>query len=375
MYKAFKYKLYPTRQQEAALAMMLETHRHLYNHALAERKEAWERERHSVSFYDQNAQLKTWRETNPYLAATNYSSCQVTLRRLDQTFQAFFRRVQAGEKAGYPRFKGRNRFDTVRFSVYGDGCKLHGDRMYFQHVGRIKVKVHRPVEGTIKTAAFTREADGWHAILTCDLGEQEPPTHSGPAIGIDLGLKSFLVTSEGESVAPPKFYRKAQRALRRAQRKVARRQKGSKRRAKAVALLAKQHLHVRNQRHDFHHKLARRLVQHYSMIVHEQLHIEGIVRSWLAKSTLDAAWGRFLRILHRKAAEAGCAVVVVPAKNTSQMCSACGALPEVSKTLKDRVHQCQQCGYTADRDHNAALNILRLGSSRQALTSSQDGVV
>jgi putative transposase len=371
--------LYPTRQQEAAMVTMLETHRHLYNRALAERKTAWEQEQRSVGFYDQSAQLKHDRVINPYLAATNFSSCQATLRRLDKAFQAFFRRIKAGETPGYPRFKGRNRFDTVDFASYGDGCKLDGNRVYFQHVGRVRVKLHRPIEGTIKTVSFTREADGWHAIFSCDLGDVEVVPHPGPLVGIDLGLKAFLVTSDGDSIVPPKFYRKAERALRRAQRRVARRQKGSKRRAKAVQILAKAHLHIANQRHDFHHKTARMLVTQYGTIAHEKLNIKGITRSRLAKSTHDVGWGQFLNILHNKAGcplgQAGCVVIPVPAKHTTQACSACGKLPQIPKTLKDRLHRCAWCGYEADRDLNAALNIKRLGSSRQALTSSLDGVV
>jgi putative transposase len=375
MRKAFKYKAYPSRQKDAAMATMVETHRHLYNRALAERKMAWEQDRRSVSYGDQSANLKIERRTNPYLAATNFSSCQATLRRLDKAFQAFFRRVKAGETPGYPRFKGRNRFATVEFPSYGDGCKVKGNRVYFQHIGWVRIKLHRPIEGTIKTVSFTREADGWHVIFSCELGEVEAAPHPGPMVGCDLGLKAFLVTSDGESIAPPKFYRKAERALRRAQRRVSRRQKGSKRRAKAVQILARAHLHIANQRKDFHHKTARTLVTQYGTIVHEKLNITGIARSRLAKSTHDVGWGQFLRILHSKAAEAGCVMIPVPAKDTTQACSACGKMPEVPKTLKDRVHRCAWCGYEADRDLNAALNIKRLGSSRQALTLSVDEVV
>ncbi|HEY0606070.1 MAG TPA: transposase [Herpetosiphonaceae bacterium] len=374
MRKAFKYKLYPTRQQAAAMQTLLDTHRHLYNRALEERKDAWDQEQRSVGYYDQCAQLKYDRLTNPYLAATNFSSCQATLKRLDHAFQAFFRRVKAGEKAGYPRFKSRKRFNTVWFASYRDGCKLDGNRVYFQHVGRVRVKLHRPIEGTIKTMSFTRQADGWHVIFSCDLGEMQVERHPGPMVGFDLGLKAFLVTSEGESIAPPKFYRKAEKVLRRAQRRVARRKKGSKRRAKAVQILAKAHLHIANQRRDFHHKTARKLVTQYGTIAHEELNIEGIARSHLAKSTHDVGWGQFLTILHSKAEEAGCVVIPVPPQNTTQACSACGELPETPKTLKDRVHRCLKCGFEADRDLNAALNIKRLGSSRQALTLPLGGV-
>jgi putative transposase len=223
---AFKYRLYPNEQQDQALAEMLDTHRHLYNRALAERKAAWEEEQRSVSYGEQSAHLKDERTTNPYLADTNFSSCQATLRRLDWSFQAFFRRVKNGETPGYPRFKGRNRFDTVEFPSYGDGCKLEGALVYFQHIGHIKIKLHRPVEGTIKTISFKREADGWHVVFSCEVPDVEVMPSPLPATGIDLGLKAFLVTADGCEIAPPRYYRKAQATLRRSQRAVARKQKG-----------------------------------------------------------------------------------------------------------------------------------------------------
>ncbi|HEX9438959.1 MAG TPA: transposase [Roseiflexaceae bacterium] len=213
-----------------------------------------------------------------------------------------------------------------------------------------------------------READGWYVVFSCDLGDRNVTPVNGPAVGIDLGLKAFLVTSEGESIAPPQHYRKAQAALRRAQRKVARRQKGSKRRAKAVNLLQKQHQRIGNLRWDFHHKTAHALVTRYGTIVHEDLNIRGIARSRLAKSTLDVAWGSFLHILSYKAEEAGAIAIAVPPHNTTQACSRCGVLPAIPKTLADRVHVCSHCGYIADRDLNAAQNILRLGSSLQDRT-------
>ncbi|NJO83028.1 MAG: IS200/IS605 family element transposase accessory protein TnpB [Blastochloris sp.] len=184
--------------------------------------------------------------------------------------------------------------------------------------------MHRPIEGRIKTISLKHEADGWYVVCSCDLGDVNVSTASGPAVGIDLGLKAFLVTSDGESIAPPQYYRQAEAALRRAQRKVARRQKGSKRRAKAVHALQKQHQRIGNLRRDFHHKTARALVTRYGTIVHEALHIRGIARSRLAKSTLDVAWGTFLHILSYKAEEAGVTVMAVPPHHTTQACSQCG---------------------------------------------------
>jgi putative transposase len=349
------------------LEQTLETRRRLYNRALAERKTAWDERQESVSYGQQSAHLKDERTTNPYLAHTNFSSCQATLRRLDRAFQTFFRRLKAGEAPGYPRFKGANRFDTVEFPAYGDGCKLGGALAYFQDVGHVKIKLHRPVEGGIKTISFKREADGWHVVFSCELPAAEIAPSPLPATGIDLGLKVFLVTADGREIAPPRYYRKAQAALRRSQRAVARKQKGSNRRKKAVQNLAKQHLHVANQRRNFHHQVARQLVSDFGMIAHEALNIQGIARSRLAKSTHDVGWGSFLGILHSKAEGAGVQVMVVAPKDTTQQCSACGELPETPeqrKTLSDRVHRCSSCGYTADRDQNAAQNILRLPRHR-----------
>jgi putative transposase len=362
--RAFVYRLYPTRQQAAALAEQMDTHRHLYNRALAERKTAWETERRGVSYGEQSGTLKTQRAANPYLAKANFSASQRTLKRLDRAFAAFFRRVKAGENAGYPRFKGRHRFATVEYT-HTDGCRFFGTSLYVQHVGRIKVKQHRPTEGAIKTVAVTRRADGWHCVVVCDLGESDVPPKAGPAVGIDLGLSAFLATSDGETVAPPGYYRRARAALRRAQRTVTRRRKGSQRRRKAVERLRRLHLHVADQRRDFHHKAALALVRRYGTICHEALCITGIARSRLAKSALDAGWGGFLVILGHKAEGAGVRVVAVPPAGTSQACSACGALPETPKTLRDRVHTCP-CGYAADRDVNAARNVLRLGTGAAA---------
>ncbi len=369
MRKAFKYRLYPNKRQKAAIETMLETHRHLYNRALAERKDAWEAEKRSVSYQEQSAHLKTDRTTNPYLQTTNFSSCQATLRRLQRAFENFFRRLKEGEKdPGYPRFKGRNRFDTVEFPSYGDGCKLKDGRLYIQHIGLLKVKWHRELLGKIKTISLKREADGYYAVFSCELPDTEVPASTLPAIGIDLGLSSFLMTSEGEAIKPPRFYRKAQKALRRAQRKVARRKKGSNRRHKAVQSLRKQHQHIANKRRNFHHQTVHSLVSRYGLIAHEDLNVAGIAKTRLAKSTYDVGWSGFLSILQSKAAEAGVQVIAVPPHNTTQMCSACRYIPEIKKTLADRLHSCPSCGYTADRDVNAAQNILWLGRSLQALS-------
>ena len=371
MRKAFKYRMYPSLSQREALDAMLETHRRLYNSALKERQELYESEKRSVSYREQSGKLKEARKYDRYLARTNFSSTQATLRRLDRAYKAFFRRLKAGEAAGYPRFKGRDRFRLVEFPSYGDGCRLKENRsatprLYLQHVGHIKVKLHRPVEGKVKTVSLKKSCGKWYVIFVSDVGEApEATVEKGPAVGIDLGLTSFFATSEGEMVEPPRYYRRSQKKLRRAQRSVSRKKKRSNRRCKARERIAKLHEKTANQRRDFHHKRARKLVDTYGLIAHESLNVKGIARSHLAKTTHDAGWAQFLQILQYKAEEAGTRVVAVDPRNTTQACSRCGALPEVKKTLSERVHACATCGYAADRDLNAARNILGLGRSLQ----------
>ncbi|MCA1730853.1 MAG: transposase [Actinobacteria bacterium] len=367
MKKAFNYRLYPNRSQAEALDAMLETHRRLYNDALAERRDVYESEEHTVSYDEQSGKLKEARRSDPHLVATNFSSTQATLRRLDRTFKAFFRRVKAGEASGYPRFKGRDRFRLVEFPSYGDGCRLkENGRLYLQHIGHIKVKLHRPVEGKIKTVSVKKSCGKWYAIFVCDIGDAPEPACDleVPAVGIDLGSKSFFATSDGEVVEPPRYYRKAQKKLRRVQRALSRKKKGSNRRRKARERVARLHEKVAHQRRDFHHKEARKLVEQHGLIAHEALGVKSIARTRLAKSTHDAGWAQFVNILAAKAEEAGVRVVAVDPRNTTQTCSNCGDLPEVKKTLSDRIHSCSR-GYVTDRDLNAAQNILRLGRSLQ----------
>jgi putative transposase len=358
MQKAFRYRAYPNKEQEDAFTRLLETHRQLYNSALAQRKYVYESEQRTVTYLEQSARLKVARKSDDSLALCNFSSCQRTLKRIDRGFQAFFRRVKSGEKPGYPRFRGHGRFDSVEFTI-GDGAKLTKDgRAYFQSVGDVKLKLHRPVEGEIKTATFRRCADGWYVIFVCDVGQPVAEPSHNPAIGVDLGLKSFLVTSDGESVDTPKLYRKAQAKLRRSQRAVARKKRGGKNRRKAIKTLGRLHTHVANQRKDFHHKTAKSLVDRYGIIAHEDLNVKGIVRSLrLAKSTHDAGWSQFTAILAQKAESAAVRVIAVNPRYTTQTCSRCGCLPTVPITLSVRIYTCEHCNFTLDRDWNAAINI------------------
>ncbi len=363
--KTFKYQLIPTPAQERALDEVLWRCRELHNAALEQRITAWQLRSVSLSRYKQEAELTSIRAEFPAYAAIHSHVLQDVLARLDKTYQAFFRRVQHGEKAGFPRFKGRNRFHSFTFKEFGNGAQLDNGCLVLSKIGRIAVRWSRPLEGTPKTVTITREADGWYVCFSCAEVPMQPLPLTGQETAIDLGLESFATLADGRQIANPRIFRVAELNLRRAQRRISRRKKGSHRRRKAVTLLAKAHQTVRRVRADFHHKTALALVRTYDTIAHEALQTANMVKNHhLAKSIADAGWSGFLSILSFKAAYAGKTVVAVPPAYTSQACLGCGVL--VQKGLSIRWHLCPACGTSLHRDHNAALNILRLGQKSAA---------
>ena len=358
MRRTYRYRLYPTRRQAAALGAQVDEACRLYNAALDERHSAWRMNGVSLRCLDQANQLKAIRAAG-HLGVANFSACQDVLRRVERTFAAFFRRVKAGEQPGYPRFRSRSRYDSLTWPSWGDGCTLRSNgRLHLQGVGDIKVNWHRPLptETRLKTVTAKREAGRWYVCFSVEVPKPEPLPPSELAVGIDVGLTTFAVLSDGSEVTNPRCTRAAERRLRLAQRKLARRQRRSRRRLKARQEVARVHAHVRNQRRSFHHKAARALVNAYGLIASEDLNIRGLAGSMLAGSVHDAGWGQFLSILIAKAAEAGRRVVKVNPAGTTQACSVCGVV--VRKTLAARWHDCPACGLSLGRDHNAARNIL-----------------
>ncbi len=362
VHKAFKYKLRPTPEQERVLDHVLMRCRHLYNAGLEERREAYRLCGVSVSRWQQEAQLKAIRAELPEYADIHSHVLQDVLARLDRTFQAFFRRVKNGEKPGYPRFKGRHRWNSLTYKEYGNGARLDNGFLVLSKIGRIALRWSRPLEGMPKTVTISREADGWYVCVSCADVPVKPLPLTGQETGIDLGLESFATLADGSQIANPRIFHVAELHLKRAQRRVSRRVKGSHRRKKAVKLLAKAHQQVRRQRADFHHKTALALVRQHDTIYHEDLQPANMVRNHhLAKSISDAGWSQFLNILAFKAVCAGKRAVAVPSAYTSQTCSGCGVI--VQKGLSVRWHTCPDCGTSLHRDHNAALNIQRVGQT------------
>jgi putative transposase len=367
--KTFKYRLKPTAEQERELERVMLLCRRLYNVALEHRVTAWQRCHVSVSRFQQEAELKAIRTEFPEYASVHSHVLQDVLARLDRTYQAFFRRVQRGEKAGCPRFKGRDRYHSFTYKEYSNWARLDNGFLVLSKIGRIAVRWSRPLEGTPKTVTVTHEADGWYVTFSCAEVPIKALPLSDEETGIDLGLESFATLADGSQIANPRIFRVAERNLKRAQRRVSRRQHGSRRRRKAVRLLARAHQRVRRARADFHHKMALALVRQYDTIYHEALQPANMVKNHsLAKSISDAGWSGFVSILSFKAVEAGKTVIAMPAAFTSQACSGCGVI--VQKALSVRWHLCPVCGMSLHRDHNAAINILRLGTGQSGLGQS-----
>jgi putative transposase len=362
--KTFKYKLYPSKKQSMLMDETVETCRHWYNACLEDRKNAWENEQRSVSKFEQLAKVKDYKKENPYAFRVHSHILQVVVADLDKAFQAFFRRVKSGGAPGYPRFKGKGRFDSFGLKEYGNGFRVDGRRLKVSGIGRIRVRWHRQMEGKIKTLRICKQAGEWYACFCCEIPEKPALPETGKAIGIDVGIHHLIATSECETIENPKYYQAGQNKLRILNRTLSRRKKGGSNRHKAVIAIQKHYQHVTNQREDYLNKLVFKFIQGYDLIAIEDLQIVNMVRNHcLAKSILDAGWGYFKERLLSKAVEAGRIVIAVNPAYTSKTCSSCGTIFEHLK-LSDRWVKCD-CGLSMDRDINAAINILyRAGRAR-----------
>ena len=399
--KAYQYRLYPNKKQAEKLQWTLDRARELYNAAIQERRDAYEirikrhpnshdeatrkqlTQEHALTYTQQATQLPEIKEVRPEYHDMHSQVLQDVLRCVDKAYQAFFRRVKEGKTAGYPRFHGYGRYESFTFPQSGFSL-TEDNRVCLSKIGTIKVKIPKgrsanPPVGEMKTCTIKRETNHWYVIFTCEL-EQEIVYHpSEESAGIDLGLLHFATLSDGSTIENPRYLRQAEQKLKKLQEALSRKKRGSKRQRKAAQRVGKTHRHIRNQRKDFHHKEAGKLVTQYQTIVFEKLAPSNMskrpkpkqdetsgqylpngasAKAGLNKSILDAGWGQFQQICESKAACAGSRVLFVSPKYTSQMCSGCGAI--VQKELEERWHSCS-CGCSLDRDHNAAKNILQLG--------------
>lgn len=361
--KSFKFRICePSKIVQANLEQTLNLCRNLYNAALQERRDAYKLNRISLNYYDQANQLKEIKQTNSEYKDIHSQVLQDVLKRLDKTFKAFYSRAKQG-KAGFPRFKSVNRYDSFCFPQ--SGFSLTGDKLTLSKIGKVKIKLSRKIQGKIKTCQIKREINKWFVIFTVET-TAEPLPKTGESVGIDMGIESFATLSNGTQIDNWKYYESAQKELRRAQRSVSRKKKGSNNRKKAVLKLRKIHQKIKNRRADFQHKVSTMLVQNYDVICIEKLNILGMSKGILSKQIHDASWSSFFGMLRYKAENADKRLIEVNPNWTSQDCSACGE--RVKKGLSVRVHHCSNCGLKIHRDTNAAINILSAGISELALS-------
>lgn len=358
--RVFKYRLYPRAAQEKNLWHVLNACRNLYNMLLEERKLAWEYEHKSISLSQQeNTTVKQYRKTFPYAQQMFSQTAQSVAKQLDNAFQAFFERLKAGDKkVGYPRFKSHRQFNSFEFKQYKSGIKIDGRRLKVFGIGRVAVRWHRPIEGEIKIARIIHKAGQWFVAFACETARRPELAKTGRMVGVDVGIAALITTSEGDKVEHPQFYRQGQKRLRVLQRALARKRNGGRNRRKAVLKVQRQHMHVANQRRDVLHKLSTALIETFDGVALEALRVRKMVKNrHLSKSILDSGWALFKQYLVYKAGSAGREIRLVNPAYTSRCCSGCGQRYE-DFSLSTRWVNCE-CGLSLDRDHNAAINILR----------------
>jgi putative transposase len=332
--------------------------RWLYNELLEQRKLSYEELHLSLSKYQQLMFLPLLKTERPSLDQVHSQVLQNVVDRLDKAFQAFFQRSKEEETPGFPRFRGVHRYNS--FCYPQSGFSLIGKELKLSKLGHFRIKMHRPVEGEIKTCTLRKNASGnWDVSFSCEVNV-EPLAPQQEAVGIDVGLEHFATLSNGQEIANPRFFKRGEKALAKAQRKLALMNKGTPKRRKQGKVIAKIHERIGNQRKDFCHKESKKIIDQYQYICVEDLDIKKMVeKSRFAKSITDASWNQFRQFLTYKAVEAGRKLGVVNPAYTTQDCYQCGYRQE--KKLSERTHCCSQCGYKVTRDLNAAQNILALG--------------
>lgn len=358
----FKYRLKPSCAQRRLLSEHLDICCRVYNRTLAVRQDAYRQRDQSLNYYDTAQLLPAWKADDPTLKQVHSQVLQNVQKRVEAAFQAFFRRVKAGEKPGYPRFRGQGWYDSFTYPQYGNGVRLDGDVLHLSKLGAIRVILHRPLVGTIKTVTVRRDRFGnWYACFSCEI-EPEPLPPTDQVVGIDLGLKTFATLSDGRVIARHRWMKRDADDIARLQRKKEKYPKGSPERRKVLRALHHAYRRATNRRSNFAHQTSRQLVNSYQLIVFEDLDIHAMQANGnvvINRGIADVAWGQFVQATLYKAESAGRTILCVNPRGTTQICSGCGEV--VPKDLSVRVHDCPHCGLTLNRDLNAARNILARG--------------
>lgn len=397
MHLTYQYRIKPSAEQTTVLDNWMELLRRHGNYALGQRldwlnltrcqidrcsivSEPLEKIPAQVDYYTQQAALKETKQLFPEYKEIYSEVQQLNLQRLDKAWKRWLIPDKTGNRGGRPRFKKKGELRSISFSRVNNPkavCFLEGSILRIPRLGMIPVVLHRPIPDrfTPKTATIVRKADGWYLCIVIEdasVPSPMPVDDVKSVVGVDVGLKEFLTTSEGEAVPVQQHYKLAQRHLAHQQCCLSRQKEGSNRYKKQQNKVARIHQRIARQRQDFHYRTAHDLVKKYDLIAVEDLKVKNLARnSKLAKSIYDVAWSAFITILEAVAVKRGVHVVKVPPHGTSQDCSGCGV--KVPKTLSIRTHECHKCGLTMDRDENAAINILHRALNAVGLMVSARG--
>ena len=369
IHKTFKFRLYPTKNQRIKLDNILEECSWLYNHFLDQRKDAWKKDKKSIDCYDQIKLIPELKRTRPSLKRAHSQALQNVPYKIDIAFNNFFRRVKLGLKPGYPRFKGKDRLHSFTYPQPNCGYKFTSDnKLKMSKVGQVKINKYRNLPNTIKTCTISKSPSGkWYACFVCEV-LKKPLKDNREAVALDVGIKAFATLSNKDVIPNPKFFKQSQDKLAKAQKKLAKLEKGSEKRAKARKIVCRIHEKISNQRNNFCHQVSRKLVNSFGTIIIEDIQVNKMIKKENLKvfnrSQQDTAWSLFFNFLTCKAEWAGRTLVKVNPAYTSQDCSSCGTRQLMP--LEQRVYECKVCKLSLDRDYNAALNILRLGTQSLA---------
>ena len=357
--KTFRFRIFPSKAQTTKLENTLDLCRDLYNSALQERREAYKLNKISLNYHNQANQLKEIKQTNLEYREIYSQVLQDVLKRVDKAFQNFFRRVKSKQsKVGFPRFKGKFRYNSFTFTQ--SGFTLTNSKLTLSKIGKIKIKLHRQIIGKAKTLTISRDLCGkWFACFSVEtMQETLKPTNK--AIGIDCGLKTFATLSDGNKIDNPRFFKRDEKRLAVSQRRFSEQPKVSKERNKKRKIVAKIHAKIRNRRNNFAHQESRKLVNSFDLIFFESLNVSGMMKSHhLNKAIADVSWNQMIGFTTYKAEYAGKICKTVNPRHTSTDCHNCGHRQKL--TLDRRIFDCPSCHISIDRDFNASLNILAVG--------------
>jgi putative transposase len=370
--RAYKFRIHPDAARQEEIDERLILAQQFYNKILEKSIASYQNGKTKVSMAQFNRFVKEIiQDDKRYLKLYSQTRCEIEFRLL-KAYQNFFRKIKEGNrKAGFPRFKSRDRYRSITYPQDNGSFSIRKGRLRVSRIGTMPIGLHRKIEGTIKTLAIKREGRNYYAVFTTINEIKIPEVKNTNPVGIDLGLDSFIAISDGTKIQKPKFMQQKRKKIARWQKIVARRNRGSKRREKAKMRLQETYEYSTNQSDDYLHKLSDALVNSgYTSFTVEDLHIQNMVKNHrLAGSIQDASWNRFIQLLSYKAESAGMKVIKVDARNTTRECSNCGNIRDMPLSVRE--YNCNGCGMQLDRDINASINILKRATLGQRGSHAQ----